>query len=315
MKRRVHLRKGAALLVAMVVLTLVTTLAAGMVWQQWRAIQVESAERTRAQAAWILSGAVELGRVILRLDARTAGADHLGEPWATDLQEASLSSLLAQDRNNTVEGAPEVFLKGGIRDAQARYNLRNLVGADHKLVEAEVAALKRLCELAAVGPQTAQTIAEGLQAAWQSDSGGTGDANAEAPLAPQNIEQLTWLGLDSATVGRLQAYLVLLPEATPLNINTALPDVLRGVVAGLDASSAERIVNNRPFKTLESARADIVKGSGAIDNKRLDVTSRYFEISGQLRAEGRVVEERLLVLRRNREIIPVARSRQSLQPS
>ena len=155
MKPRAHTQKGAALLVAMVILTLVTTLAAGMVWQQWRAIQVEAAERTRAQAAWILTGALDMGRVILRLDGRTPGADHLDEPWAMQLQEASLSSLLAQDRNNNVEGAPEAFLRGGIRDVQSRYNLRNLVdAATHKIVEAELAALTRLCETAAVtGPR------------------------------------------------------------------------------------------------------------------------------------------------------------------
>ena len=114
----------------MVILTLVSTLAAGMIWQQWRAVQVEAAERTRAQATWILTGVLDIGRVILRLDARTPGVDHLTEPWATELREDSLSNLLAQDRNNNVEGAPEAFLKGGIRDAQSRYNLRNLVGAD-----------------------------------------------------------------------------------------------------------------------------------------------------------------------------------------
>ena len=156
---------GAALLLAMVILTLVSTLAAGMIWQQWRAVQVEAAERTRAQAAWILTGTLDFGRVILRLDARKPGADHLGEPWAMKMEESSLSGLLAQDRNNSIEGAPEAFLLGGIRDAQSRYNLRNLVSADFKIVETELAALQRLCESAAVGPETADLIATGLLAA------------------------------------------------------------------------------------------------------------------------------------------------------
>ena len=76
-------QRGAALLLAMLILTLVATLAAGMVWQQWRAVQVEAAERARAQSAWILSGALDWARLILREDARTSsGVDHLGEPWA-----------------------------------------------------------------------------------------------------------------------------------------------------------------------------------------------------------------------------------------
>ena len=43
----------------MIILTLVATLAAGMVWQQSRAVQVEAAERARVQAAWILTGALD----------------------------------------------------------------------------------------------------------------------------------------------------------------------------------------------------------------------------------------------------------------
>ena len=56
---------GAALLTAMIIVTLVATLAASMVWQQWRAVQVEGAERARAQSAWILAGALDWARLIL----------------------------------------------------------------------------------------------------------------------------------------------------------------------------------------------------------------------------------------------------------
>lgn len=298
----------------MVVLTLVSTLAASMVWQQARATEVEAAERTRAQAGWILTGAIDLGRVLLRQDGRTPGVDHKNELWATPLQEASLSSLLAQDRNNNVEGAPEAFLSGSIRDAQERYNLRNLVDpATNKVVEAELAALQRLCETAAVAPETAQTLAAGLQAAWQAERPGEGEVDAAAVLAPRTVEQLVWLGLDADTVKRLRPYVELLPEPTPLNINTASAEVLAGVIAGLDVGSAKRIVSRRPFKTLQDARADI-QDEGALDPKRLSVNSSHFEISGQLRMDGRVLAERLLVKRQNREIVPLARSRESLQP-
>ena len=299
----------------MLVLTLVSTLAAGMVWQQARAIGVESAERNRSQAAWILGGALDLGRVILRVDGRTPGVDHAGEPWATRLQEASLSSLLAQDRNNNVEGAPEAFLGGGIRDAQERYNLRNLVdAATHKLVPAELEALTRLCESASVAPQTAQLLAQGLQAAWQAERADAGDEDSEgAPLAPQSVEQLTWLGLDAESVRRLQAYVELLPAATPLNINTATPEVLAGVI-GLDVASAKRLEGKRPFKTLQDAR-DEIPASIALDPKRLGVGSSYFVISGLLKMDGRVLEERLLVKRDNRQVLPLARWRQAVLPT
>src|SRR5205085_11842970 len=128
--RLTHVRargeRGAALLTALVIVTLVATLAASMVWQQWRAVQVESAERARTQSAWILAGALDWARLILREDARNGGADHLGEPWAVPLAEARLSTFLAVDKDNT-DDAPDAFLSGAITDALARYNLTNVV--------------------------------------------------------------------------------------------------------------------------------------------------------------------------------------------
>lgn len=58
MRRR---QRGAALLTAMVIVTMVTTIAASMVWQQWRAVQVESAERGLVQSQWMLRGALDWG--------------------------------------------------------------------------------------------------------------------------------------------------------------------------------------------------------------------------------------------------------------
>ncbi|TAK95685.1 MAG: general secretion pathway protein GspK, partial [Aquabacterium sp.] len=106
-------QRGAALLMAMVIVTLVATLAASMVWQQWRATQVEGAERIRTQASWVLSGALDWARLILREDAKsTDKSDHLGEPWAIPLAEARLSTFLASDSNNNssdADDAPEAF--------------------------------------------------------------------------------------------------------------------------------------------------------------------------------------------------------------
>lgn len=65
--------RGAALLVAMVLLSVVATLAAGMVWQQWRAVQVETAERSRHQSGWMLLGALDWARLILREDSMSLG--------------------------------------------------------------------------------------------------------------------------------------------------------------------------------------------------------------------------------------------------
>ncbi len=165
-------------------------------------------------------------------------------------------------------------------------------------------------------PDSAQRLAGGLQRAWQVRKSGedeSGDA-VGAMLAPQTLDQLVWLGLDADSVGRLRPFVDLLPEPTPLNINTATPEVLAAVVAGLDVASAKRVESKRPYRRLQDASSDITI-AGALDPKRLSVGSSYFVISGRLRMEGRVLEERMLVRRDNREVVQVARWRQSLQPN
>ena len=102
----VRRQRGAALLTALLIVVLITTLSAAMLWRQARSIQVESAERGRAQADWVLQGALDWARLILREDARANqkdNVDHLGEVWAVPLAEARLSSFLSADDNNSAD--------------------------------------------------------------------------------------------------------------------------------------------------------------------------------------------------------------------
>ena len=301
-------QRGAALLTAMIIVTLVATLAAAMVWQQWRAVQVESAERARVQAAWILSGALDFALLILREDQKThAGYTALTEPWATPLEESRLSTFLAVDKSNADDG-PEAFLSGNITDAQSRYNLRNLVALNQKtsqleIVATELATLGKLCETANIETGVAQRIAAGMRAAVAADSppGGTTSATgtAAAPLLPRSIEQLTWLGVDAGSIQALRPYIVLLPEVTALNVNTASREVLAAVVDRLDVSSAERLVQVRqrtPFKNLEEFRKQAGLAADTLPT-HIDVKSSYFEVRARLRLIDRVLIERSLVQR------------------
>ena len=79
-------QRGAALLLAMLTVALVATLASTALWQQWRSVEIESRERERLQAGWILVGALDWARLILREDARSGGPDPLAEPWSIELR-------------------------------------------------------------------------------------------------------------------------------------------------------------------------------------------------------------------------------------
>lgn len=295
--------RGAALLLAMLLMVMVVTLTAGMVWQQTRAVEVESAERARAQSGWIITGALDWARLILREDGRSQqrggrSLDSLDEPWATPLAEARLSTFLAADKDNNADSGPEAFLSGRIEDAQSRWNLRNLVDPAGKEVPAEKAALARLCQQAGLPGDTAELIAAGLRQAWAPPAA---DGSANAPLAPQRLSELEWLGIAPATLKRLAAWVDLLPRPTPVNANTAPREVLIAAIDGLDLGSAERLVQARqrkPFESLDDVKAQLPP-TLAVEPARLGVGSSFFFVNGRLRLDDRALEERSLLERRN----------------
>lgn len=299
-------QRGAALLTAMIIVTIVATLASGMVWQQWRALQVEAAERAQTQSQWVLQGALDWTRMILREDAREGGADHLGEPWAAPLAEARLSTFLAADRS-MAEDAPDAFLSGRIEDAQAHYNLRNLV-QQGKVSRAELQTLERLCGFLGLNGDVAPRLAEALRRATPGSSTeappDTGAAALVLPLMPTSVEDLGWLGLDAATVQRLKPYVVLLPRETPVNLNTAPKEVIAAVLPGIDLASAERLVQSRLREHLKNpADAKAVLGERALtDARRVSVNTNYFIVYGALRLDQVTVAQRSLLERNGRDV-------------
>lgn len=296
---------------AMLIVTLVTTLAAGMVWQQWRAIEVESAERARAQSAWLLAGALDWARLILREDARDGGADGLTEPWATGLAEIRLSTFLAADKNNTDDTQLDAFLSGQISDAQSRYNLRNLITDDEEQVQIELKFLSRLCDSLGLPVAVAKQLSVAMNGADAAEGEATLPAGAQ--ILPQRIDQLPWLGLDDVTVARLAPYVVILPQRTPVNINTASPEVLLAVIEGADRASAQRLVQQR--QTLKkgydslAAAGSVLGENFKLDPRHVSTVSSHFEVTGQLRYEDSVLREISLVQRRGAEVRVLRRDR------
>ncbi|MFM2208616.1 MAG: hypothetical protein RIQ96_259 [Pseudomonadota bacterium] len=316
-------QRGAALLQAMLTVALVATFAAAAAWQQWRGIEVESAERQRQQATWVLSGALDWARLILREDARSGGADHLAEPWAIPLQEARLSTFLAAEQGVATTGGdldlPDVFLSGQITDLQSRLNLANLASTRDD-AEPAVGEFARLFERLGLPPEELATLTAGLRAAsGVSSSGGAGSgainpatAAGNAPLMPSRIEQLTWLGLSGPTLRALAPHVTLLPATTPLNLNTASAEVIHAAAPAVSLADAQRLVAERDRAHLRTL-ADAAERLGLRDNPfpdtRFAVASRFFEVRGRLRSDGTVVEERSLVRRDGLDVRVVWRER------
>lgn len=319
-----HRQKGVALISAMLVVTLVATLASVALWQQWRHVEVESAERQRIQSSWLLSGAFDWTRLILREDAlagvagasltsgdgkvsATGGIDHLGEPWALPLKEAKLSTFLAQDQQLR-EGDPEVFLSGQVTDAQSRINLSQWVEpkdakGQTRLSPTMQLRLSRLFGVLGLPGTELEALSQAWLAATQAarnrNFAATSDRMSDtSALLPLQTGQLQWLGIRAETVAALMPYVTILPENTPVNLNTASAEVIYASVGGLDLSSAQKFVQARSQSHFDNL-PDAAKALGvkSLDSAQFSVNSKYFEAWGRLRLEDRTQEETALIFR------------------
>ena len=320
-----HRQAGAAILTAMLTVVLVTTLAATALWQQWRGIEIEAAQRTRVQSAWVLTGALDWARLILREDARKGGADHLAEPWAVPLEEARLSTFLATDRSDALaaEASQEAFLSGRIIDLQSRLNVSNLL-LDGKVHAPSLLAFRRLFELLGLSDRELAALVSNLKLA-QGDAVARGPAIAasaapanepvfatNAPLLPQDLAQLTWLGLSPRSLALLQPFVTVLPVRTPVNLNTAPVEVVYACIEAFELADAHRLVTARTvthLTTLDDAAKVGGNPAALFDAAQHSVGTRFFEILGRLQVAQDVVVERTLVQREGLEVRALWRRR------
>lgn len=304
---------GAALLMAMLTVALVATLSAAGLWQQWRAAETEKAERARTQSAWLLVGALDWARLILREDARGGGADHLAEPWAIPLEEARLSTFLSADQAVS-DDQRDAFLSGSITDLQGRLNVTNLV--EGKEISASgVRTFEKLFESLGLPVGQVRFLAEALQRAT-GDSTTRSGAPLPVPLLPTRVEDLLWLGLPVSSAKQLRPYVSILPERTPLNINTASATAIHATIPWLDMAQAQRLVNERQrnaFRSMAEA-ARIVPGMDTVDSSLIGVSTRFFEVRGRLRLDDLIVEEHSLVQRDGLTVRTRWRSRAPVAP-
>jgi general secretion pathway protein K len=186
----------------------------------------------------------------------------------------------------------------------------------------EQRVLERLCSQVNAPPGTAAVIVNGLRAAFPSAASaastpGAPDASASAavsesgPIQPAGLDQLSWLGLDADTLARLRPYVVLLPKVTPVNLNTAPREVIAALFDGVDLASAERLVQGRkakPLQTIADAAA-YLPADTKVEAGRASVDSSFFVVTGRLRLDERQLEQRSLIERQGLAMVVLARER------
>lgn len=294
----VNQQRGVAILLAMLIVTLVASVAASATWQQWRSTEVETADRARLQSQWLLTGAGDWARLMLRESTRSSGAVHLSQPWAVPLQEARLADFLAAERNvriDTSDIPDDVFISGRIEDMQGRFNLNNLV-RHNALSSADVQALQRLFTQLQLPASQARDLAHAWLRSKRASHNPAEDM--DAPPLPTRIQQLGWIGIPPSTIERLRPWIALLPEeGTLLNANTAKPEVLQAVL-NISAGEAQRLVTLRasqPFSASNPVEAVLPAHAATRSKQLVGVSSNYFLTQAMLRLGSVVMQQQSLL--------------------
>ena len=301
MRRATLRQRGVAVITALLLTTLAVTIVASLFWQQQVQVRSMENQRLHQQTKWILLGAIDLARFWLRQEK--GGSTRLDGIWAKPIEETSLDQFVERER---VEG--ETFaatLSGQVTDAQGRFNLSNLA-KDRKVDEAQLKAFQRLLVNLQLNPALAQPVAAAI-AATQRPVLDKDKAPAPVPSSsggePMDFSQVEDLlsvpGLAPAMLERLREFVIVLPESSKLNINTAPAEVLAAAVDFSVAEAAALVANRlrKPFATIDDFNnavqgRDKVLGAGQVDTK-----SNYFLVASRIRLDRAALDTQALLRR------------------
>ncbi|SAK42312.1 general secretion pathway protein K [Caballeronia hypogeia] len=200
--RRKRTQRGVAIISALLVVSLAAILVSGMLWRQEVQIRRIENQRLLAQAQWISRSALDWTRLILRSEADTSPTvTYLGGVWGVPIAKTKLSDFLGQIGEVRAQQGASTYLSGSIEDAQAKFNLRNLVSTPTPGVLTvnveQIQVLQRLFTMLGVNGSLAKTVAlqmrAGLQRSatrFQTQAGSSTSTNTTMPSAQAQIQAL-----------------------------------------------------------------------------------------------------------------------------
>lgn len=292
-------QRGAAVIVAMLVVALATIAAAGFLFRaqlEWRKLENAS---DLDQARWILRAAEQWGATVLMDDARNSRVDHPGEAWAQELPPVETEGF-------------EIW--GRMEELDGRFNLNNLV-AGGRVDEGQLTVFRRLLGILRLPAELAENVADWLdrdQAPLR--QGGAESAYylalappyaaADRPLASVN-ELIRVKGMNTEILEQLRPYVAALPQGTKLNVNTATPEVLAALVDGMTLEEAHALVAARErawFRDGDEFARALPHGLG-VDSGLAATSSEYFVVLAHAR-RGRVSVGSRALFHRNGSELP-----------
>ncbi|MES2535295.1 MAG: type II secretion system minor pseudopilin GspK [Pseudomonadota bacterium] len=299
-------QRGVAVITALLLTTLCITIVSSLFWQQQ--VQVRSIENQRLQSQnqWLLRGALDWARLILREDGRISNEDTLDEPWAVPLSETRIDQYVENNRADT--DASDATLSGSIADAQSHYNLTNL-STNGVINPREIAVFERLLTNLRLNPALAKATADMMRASQPKPAAprqaSEQKTEGSQPMALTQIDDLLAVpGFTNADLDKLRDFVVVLPGATAINVNTAPVEVLAAIAPTMSMTDATTLVASRKtasFRDLNDLAQRLPGKFTGDQDTQLAVASNYFLVNGKVNMSRAGLSVQALI-RRDRTI-------------
>lgn len=279
---------GVALLAALILILALVYILGSIFYRHQIDISQSSQALHRDQAQLLALSGENWARQLLDDDKATV--DHFGELWAQAIPAMP------------VDGG---MINGCISDLQGRFNLNSFKGYTANRLSTELASKNASFPLVwdrllgqleiAQFPGRVEAIIDWID----DDSALVGSSGAEQddygrmmpPRMAGNQEMVepselaTVMGYQIFEVQALMPWLAALPEATPININTASDELLLALGADQDTLFRDLVLENRPFDELQDFYTDLLDlGMSMSEVKRrwpstlVDIKSQYFQL-------------------------------------
>ncbi len=278
---------GVALITAMLVMALITTLTFSLEWDNSMDLRRTYVSLYREEAIQAALGAESWVLTILRQDSQDSDTDHLGEIWASELPVLPLGGP-----GDSIQG--EIF--GEIQDLQGRFNINNLVDANGEIDQPSLDQFQRLLISLGIDPRFAGIAADWIDADQDAsfpdgaeDSTYTGIVppyRAANQIISSTSELAAIEGMDKETLDILLPHITALPGRTAINVNTATGPVLQSLDANISVADVEGLLSQRQetgFSDVNAVFSPLVNNADML--QQLVETSDFFRLRVVVRVD------------------------------
>ena len=255
-------QRGMALLMAMLIVVIATTVAVSIVHEEKFTIRKNAHIQAQERAALYAAGLEDFARILLRLDREENEVDGAGDKWENS-EEGGLQGV-------PIEGG---FIGGYIEDEQARFNLNSVLDSTIALNR-----LRRLCD----NLEVEDAFIMALQDWLDEDSDitypdGMEEGYEDYRVANREMADISELllvhGVTPEIFEKLKPHITALPGTSTINVNTMSEAVSLSLHPDLDADA---FFTEREDALFESVDDFVTRLQQPVDERtRMDI--RYAE--------------------------------------